>query len=85
MLLENGDPMNVEDDVKAMRAQPSGYSRKDAFDFKSVRLHGDVAYAWYFLESEIQDDTKTQRRRWLESAVLRRVDGRWRMALLHLH
>jgi hypothetical protein len=29
------------------------------------------------------DDTKIQQRKWLESAVLRRVDGRWRCALLH--
>ena len=82
-LLENGTIMGLEDDLKAMRERPPGYRRKDAFDFKSVRLHGDLAYATYFLESEIVDDAKIGRRKWLESAVLRRVDGRWRCALLH--
>jgi ketosteroid isomerase-like protein len=82
-LLENGTIMSVEDDLKAMRGRARGYGRKDAFDFRSVRLHGDLAYATYFLESEIVDDTKVQQRKWLESAVLRRLNGRWRAALLH--
>jgi ketosteroid isomerase-like protein len=82
-LLENGTIMGLEDDLKSMRERPPGYRRTDAFDFRSVRLHGDLAYATYFLESEIADDTKIARRKWLESALLRRVEGRWRCALLH--
>jgi ketosteroid isomerase-like protein len=82
-LLENGTIMGLEDDLKAMRGRLPGYRRKDAFDFRSVRLHGDLAYATYFLESEMVDDTKIQQRKWLESAVLRRTGGRWRCALLH--
>ena len=83
VLLENGTIMGLEDDLKAMRGRPPGYRRKDAFDFRSVRLHGDLAYATYFLESEMVDDAKIGQRKWLESAVLRRVNGRWRCALLH--
>jgi ketosteroid isomerase-like protein len=83
VLLENGELMGLDDDLKMMRNRPAGFARKDAFDFRSVRLHGDLAYAVYFLESETVDEKKIQRRRWLESAVLRRVDGRWRAALLH--
>jgi ketosteroid isomerase-like protein len=83
VLLENGTIMGLEDDLKAMRERPPGYRRTDAFDFKSVRLHGDLAYATYFLESEMVDDAKIGRRKWLESAVLRRTGGRWRCALLH--
>jgi ketosteroid isomerase-like protein len=82
-LLENGTIMGVEDDLKMMRTRAPGYARKDAFDFRSVRLHGDLAYATYFLESEIGADTKIQHRKWLESAIVRRVGGRWRVALLH--
>ena len=83
VLLENGTIMGLDDDLKSMRERPSGYRRKDSFDFRSVRLHGDLAYATYFLESEIADDAKIAQRKWLESALLRRVDGRWRCALLH--
>jgi len=82
-LLENGVVMGREDDVASMRNRPSGYRRTDAFDFRSVTLHGDIAFTVYFLESEMSDDTKVQHRKWLESAVLRHADGRWRVALLH--
>jgi ketosteroid isomerase-like protein len=82
-LLEHGTIMTVADDLKAMRSRPPGYRRKDAFDFKSVRVHGDLAYATYFLDSEIVDAKRVRTFRWLESAVLRRVGGRWRAALLH--
>lgn len=82
-LLENGVIMGMEDDLKLMRGRPSGYSRKDAFDFQAVRFYGGVATATYFLDSEIVDDKQIRQRRWLESAVLRRIDGRWRASLLH--
>jgi ketosteroid isomerase-like protein len=81
VLLENGTIMSLDDDLKLMRNRPSGYARKDTFDFKSVRLHGDFAYTTHFLESEIVDDKRVQQRKWLESAILRQIDGHWRVAL----
>ena len=83
VLLENGELMGIEGDITMMKNRAPGFHRKDRFDFKSVTLHGDVAYTVYFLESEIDDDKTKRHRRWLESAILRRIDGRWRAALLH--
>ena len=83
VLLENGLIMGLQDDLKYMREKPSGYARKDAFDFQSVRVYGDTATATFFLESEIVDDKQIRQRRWLESTVIRRIDGRWRASLLH--
>ena len=83
VLLENGELMGVEGDIAMMKNRAPGYQRKDRFDFKSVKLHGDIAYVVYFLESDIDDDKMKRQRRWLESAILRRIDGRWRAALLH--
>ena len=75
--------MNVDDDEKSMKARPPGFRRTDAFDFRSVTIEGSLAYAVYFLTSDIADDTRRMQRRWLESAVLRRSGGRWLLALLH--
>jgi len=83
VLLENGELMGIEGDIAMMKNRAPGFQRKDRFDFKSVTLHGDIAYAVYFLESDIDDDKMKRQRRWLESTVLRRIDGRWRAALLH--
>ena len=84
LLLENGELLDIEGDIALMPAPESGYKRTDAFDFRSVKIHGDTAYAVYFLKSEITDKKDgTRKREWLESAILRRSGAGWRMALLH--
>jgi ketosteroid isomerase-like protein len=50
----------------------SSYQRTDAFDFRLVKVHGDVAYAVYFLTSDIKDEKGARHREWLESMILRR-------------
>ena len=84
VLLENGELIDREGDVASMARPGTGYRRTDEFDFRSVKIDGDFAYAVYFLKSGIRDDIKGARQReWLESAILRRSEGAWRLALLH--
>jgi ketosteroid isomerase-like protein len=83
LLLENGKLLDIEGDVAMMAAPESGLKRTDAFDFRSVKVHGDIAYVVYFLKSEIKDKSGSRHREWLESAILRRSGAGWRMALLH--
>jgi len=84
LLLENGELLDIEGDIALMPTPESGYKRSDAFDFRSVKIHGDIAYAVYFLKSEITDKKNGSRKpEWLESAILRRSGANWRMALLH--
>lgn len=84
VLLEHGELIDREGDVANMAKPGTGHWRTDDFDFRSVKIHGDIAYAVYLLKSEIHDDIKgTRHREWLESAILRRSEGTWRMALLH--
>lgn len=82
-LLENGELLDLEGDVAMMATPDSGHRRTDAFDFRSVKIHDDIAYAVYFLKSEIRDRNGSRNREWLESAILRRSGTGWRMALLH--
>ncbi len=83
VLLEHGELMDVSDDETSMKTRPPGFKRTDVFDFKSVTIEGSLAYAVYFLTSDIADDKGSRQRRWLESAIVRRSGGRWLMALLH--
>jgi len=84
LLLENGELIDREGDVASMAKPGTGYRRIDEFDSHSVKIDGDFAYAVYFLKSEIHADIKGARQReWLESAILRRSEGAWRLALLH--
>lgn len=84
LLLEHGELIDREGDVAMMAKPGTGFRRTDHFDFDAVKVHGDVAWAVYTLKAEIHDDKRgTRDREWLESAILKRVDGRWKMALLH--
>jgi ketosteroid isomerase-like protein len=84
LLLDKGEVLDVEGDLALIPAPGSDYKRTDAFDFRSVKIHGDTSYAVYFLRSEIADKKNGARNaEWLESAILRRDGKRWRMALLH--
>jgi ketosteroid isomerase-like protein len=82
VLLEHGERMTVEDDIKMM--PKPGSQRADAFDFRAVEIVGDLAYAHWFLDSKMIDEKGAPlQRRWLESGVLRRSRGAWQIALVH--
>jgi ketosteroid isomerase-like protein len=83
VLLENGELLDADGDLAVMAAPGSGYRRTDAFDFRLVKTQGHMAYAVYFLTSDIQDQQGARHREWLESMVLRRSGTSWRTAMLH--
>ena len=84
LLLENGKLLDIEGDMALLGALPPDHVRTDRFDFRYIHVDGDDAYAVYFLESDMNDSKDGPRsRRWLESAILRRVGGAWKAAVLH--
>ena len=62
----------------------SGYERTDTFDFRYIKIEGDIAYTVYFLKSDIKDkENGTIHKEWLESTILHRSRDGWKIALLH--
>jgi hypothetical protein len=83
-LLENGEIFDAAGDIATMPGPRSRYERSDRFDFRQVRVDGSFGYAVYFLDSDLTDEKHgAQKRRWLESAIVRRERGAWRVAILH--
>lgn len=84
LFLENGELFDAEGDIALMPDPDSGYERTDTFDFRYVKIEGDIAYTVYFLKSDITDKTnRTIHKEWLESTILRRSGEGWLIALLH--
>ena len=84
LFLENGELFDAEGDIALMPDPDSGYERTDTFDFRYVKIEGDIAYTVYFLKAEIKDKTNgTINKEWLESTILRRSGDGWKIALLH--
>ena len=85
LLLENGEVLTREQDVALMPVPGDTSTRTDAFDFISVAISGNGAYAIYYLTADISDDKGATQKRWLESVVAKRASQRapWQVALLH--
>jgi len=85
LLLEEGDIQDVEKDISFMPKPADEYWRADTFDFRSLKIHGDIAYTIYILKSDIRTKKDgATKLAWLESMIFRRDGGdRWRIALLH--
>ena len=84
LLLENGEILDAAGDIALMPSPDDEYKRTDVFDFRSVKIHRDIAYAVYFLRSDINEKKKEPRHvEFLESAILRRSGNSWRIAILH--
>jgi ketosteroid isomerase-like protein len=86
LLLEKGEIMDADADSALMPAPGSDYRRTDSFDFRRLKVQGDVGYIVYIVKSDIMNKKKTPQNvtgRWLESAIVRRSGQRWRIALLH--
>lgn len=57
--------------------------RKDHFDFKYKKILDNTAYAVYNLKSDISENAKLTQKNWNERTVFRKVNGKWKIALIH--
>ena len=84
MLLENGEIWTIDTLAnKISRPKPEGYLRLNSFDFLSTKIDRNRAYVYYKNKAEISSKTRNATIKWLESAILRKEKGRWRMEFMH--
>ena len=61
----------------------AGIKRINKFQFIKTEQNGDIAWVSYHNTAEFSLNEKQQTINWLESAVLRKENGRWKIKLLH--
>ena len=84
ILLEDGEVWNTDTLINALTPVKSRkFSRINHLKFFSTEQQGDVAWVSYDNKADITVDDKPYKRHWLESAVLKRKNGRWKISLLH--
>jgi hypothetical protein len=84
LLIENGEIWNMEREAIDYRKKAhTVIQRFDYFDFKYFKIENSTAYAVYGLKSDITESGKLTTRYWNESAIFRKVDGSWKIALIH--
>jgi hypothetical protein len=83
-LLEHGEVWNMDTlSFYVSKPRPIGYKRLNSFNFITVNQTGTNAWASYFNTASVSIGEKQQTRKWLESVVLKKENGRWKIQLMH--
>ena len=83
-LIEDAEVWSLQKEIEYFRLNASRrMTRKDQFTIRTLKLHGNVAYLIYELKSDITEGGKISTKYWTESAVFRKVAGKWKIALIH--
>ena len=84
LLIEEGEVWDMQKESKYYKTNSHRkINRKDYFDIKHVRIYGNTAYAVYSLKSDISENGQLTIRNWKESAIFRKLNGRWLIELIH--
>ncbi len=84
LLIENGELWNMDKEADWYKKDVNRiYIRKDYFDFKLISILGTTAYTVYELKSEFEENGVLTSKHWSESAVFRKVNDQWKIALIH--
>ncbi|MHA8088100.1 nuclear transport factor 2 family protein [Aquirufa sp. Wall-65K1] len=67
-----------------IKGNPSAnFERKNTFTFLKTEQKGDMAWVSYWNQAIIRREDKVRNVRWLESVVLVRQAGRWKIRMMH--
>lgn len=84
VLIEDGEIWTMEKEADHYKKSAHRIlNRHDQFDIRFVKIHGNSAYTVYSLKSVITEGGKSLTKRWNESVVFRKVQGNWKIALIH--
>ena len=83
-LLENGEIWNLDTlIVKSMPRKNANIQRVNSFNFVKTEHNKDLAWVSYYNSGEFSLGEKRQVVKWLESAVLKKQNGKWKIQMLH--
>ena len=80
-LLEDGDVWDIDKLVSVI--QPSEFKRLNYFNLITTKVDGNMAWVSYWNQAKFLKGDDAFPASWLESAVLVRVNSKWRIQMLH--
>jgi hypothetical protein len=84
LLVEDGEITTLKEEAAYYRKNAQRViERKDYFDIKYIRIHGDFAYAVYNLRSDFREKGIQKTMNWVESVIFRRVKRQWKIEVIH--
>jgi ketosteroid isomerase-like protein len=84
LLLESGAVWNIDSITQKMGAMKGlGNTRINHLEFVRTEISGNLAWVAYHNAADITANGQTRTIKWLESAVLSKEDGAWKVKMLH--
>jgi len=85
LILENGSVWNLDTLVqKVSQITTADFKRINKIEFIETKISGKVAWTTYHNQAEITTNGKSAIINWLETAILMKEDGRWKIKTLHV-
>jgi len=84
-LLESGKIWNMDTILKKIRPlkKDPNFHRLNKIDFIRIHFNHDNAWVTYYNTAEITSADRSGTLKWMESAVLIKEDGHWKIQMLH--
>jgi ketosteroid isomerase-like protein len=83
-ILEDGVVWNADSIATAFkRMEGVDFKRVNSFNFLQTEVTGKTAWTSYYNQADVQVNGKARQLRWLESAVLVKEAGGWKVKMLH--
>ncbi|MET3978933.1 ketosteroid isomerase-like protein [Mucilaginibacter sp. UYP25] len=84
-LVEHKKIWNTDSLLKALAPMKgTGVKRVNKQEYTKIEQNGNVAWAVYYNTADITRGDKTRSFKWLESALLVKDGGKWKLKLLHV-
>ncbi len=84
ILIENGEIWNLNQEIDYLKKHKNSKTKRvDAFTISDVKIFDNIAYVVYNLYSTKTNEGTIKKFHWLESTVFRKVNGNWKIALIH--
>lgn len=84
LLIENGEILTIEDDETYFNEnRHRDLVRKNYFDIVLIDIAENNAYLVYKLKSDYFEKDTSITKNWTESAVFKKVDDEWKIALIN--
>ena len=82
---EYGEAWDIDKikEISLSKKSKLGYNRIDRFEFVRTKLKGSTAWVTYYLNSDITLEGKTATHSWMETVILQKQNGKWKVDVLH--
>ncbi|HLA59244.1 MAG TPA: nuclear transport factor 2 family protein [Puia sp.] len=84
LIIENGEVWNLDTLLKkASQPRAADFKRINTIEFIDIKVSGKIAWATYNNQAAITRNGQTSLVKWLETAILVKEAGHWKVKTLH--